>query len=124
VCTTRRFLAAIVGLWLVVCGILGQRHASQVAHYTDGRGEVFHASGMVGSHTTESSDIHASGGALDHDACEIAAARHHTGSAHVASPAVSVVVTVHQLPRRATVVVAIGRLVFRIAPKTSPPRIA
>jgi hypothetical protein len=120
----RRVLAAIGAVWLVAFGVLAVRHESRVAHYVDAEtGVVFHASAMVGGHTSTQSDVHSSDdGAPDHDACGISSAFHQASSpvAHVPLAIVPVTATA-SVVRLARAVVFANQLVYRLAPKTSPP---
>jgi hypothetical protein len=120
---SRRAIAAIAGLWLLVVGTLGFRHEAQVAHVVDPRtGELWHGSALVGTHSGTDSDYHATRDRdRDTDACEIAAALHQAATSlsswQVALPAPALVST--QLESCAPSVGS--ELVYRLAPKTSPP---
>jgi hypothetical protein len=116
----KRLLAALAGLWLVASGVLGARHEAQVAHAFDRYGVAFHAAGLVGDHTSRDSDIHAAG-ARDHDACGIATTLHQAtrpSPAHVRVAPVPAIEFVSRTDARAA---ATARVVYRLAPKTSPP---
>ena len=122
---TPRVLASITGLWLVIATVLAARHEAQVIHVVDGSGHSFHASRMVGHHTTEQSDIHASGAAPDHDACELAASLHQAASAACSRPDVvhagrTTIASAAPTTARST----LAERVYRLAPKTSPPVVA
>jgi hypothetical protein len=120
---SRRAVAALAGLWLLVVGTLGLRHEAQVAHVVDPRtGELWHGSALVGTHSGTDSDYHATRDRdSDSDACEICAALHQAATSpsswHVALPATAFVAT--QLATCAHDVRS--ELVYRLAPKTSPP---
>jgi hypothetical protein len=117
-----RLLAALAGLWLVASGVLGARHEAEVAHVFDQAGVAFHAAGMIGDHTSNHSDVHSSDGSRDHDACGIETTLHQAARPSsppprvVDAPAIAVVVA--RAPAR---VALADTLVYRLAPKTSPP---
>lgn len=117
-----RVIAAITGLWLVLCGVLGARHEAEVRHCIDHAGNSVHAPKMVGAHTGTDSDVHAIDGDADTDLCTIAAAMHQSASAACTCPRLpchreQYAATTHVTVRAATFV----RRVYRLAPKTSPP---
>ena len=119
----RRVLAVVTGLWLVVFGVLGAQHESRVAHFVDAQtGLVFHATAMIGHHTGHQSDVHGCDEIPEHDACTISSTLHQATSpavarAHVVgAPEVPLVYATP--PARAA---NASQLVYRFAPKTSPP---
>ncbi|HEX4454164.1 MAG TPA: hypothetical protein VH143_25045 [Kofleriaceae bacterium] len=120
----RRIVAAIACSWLVLAGVLGARHESTVAHVVDQRtGEVRHASALVGVHTGDRSDYHASSDAdSGTDVCAISAALHqaarctHATAAVIAAPRLEL-----RAPISLAALATITTTVYRLAPKTSPP---
>lgn len=122
-----RAIAALTAVWLVLGGALGARHAAEVAHVVDARtGEVHDADRLVGAHTATQSDVHGTATHdADGDACAIMAALHQ--AARPDTGAIAVIT-----PRAETIRAAIWvladttptRAVYRLAPKTSPPRAA
>jgi hypothetical protein len=123
---TTRLLAAIVGLWFVVGGVLGDAHEAHVAHVID------RASGLAvhGEHVCDHNDsaarthIHGRPGGHDDDgACEITAALHQAASAQIPSAAISLLPAIAAAaPAPLPVVTISSHSVYRLAPKTSPPR--
>lgn len=117
-----RVIAAIIGVWLVLCGVLGARHEAEVRHCVDGNGNSVHAPKMVGAHTGTHSDVHATDGEPNLDVCAIAAAMHQSASANCTRPLLH---SAHQQQLGATSVIELAaivtRHVYRLAPKTSPP---
>jgi hypothetical protein len=118
-----RGVAAITALWFVVCGVLAMQHEASTVHVRDRAGGFVHASTLTGHHAGNVSDIH---GQRDPEAdtgdCALLTTFHQAASAHTSAPvmvAVSVAVTAHNTPRRATTSRATA--VYRLAPKTSPP---
>lgn len=122
----RRLVAAITGLWLVAFGVLGVRHESRVAHFVDvGTGQVFHASAIVGEHTGHHSDVHPSGSAPDLDPCAVAATRHQSTTPALAPVQLVLLLQAATPPvDRAPRAAVASQLVYRLAPKTSPPVVA
>lgn len=117
-----RVIAAITGVWLVLCGVLGARHEAEVRHCVDGNGNSVHAPKMVGAHTGTGSDLHATDGEPDLDVCAIATSMHQSASAACARP-LRFSLHEHQLGATTDVMPAatVARHVYRLAPKTSPP---
>jgi hypothetical protein len=118
----RRAGAALLAVWFVLAGVLGARHAAQVAHVLDQRtGELRHAEVAVGVHTSSQSDYHEVTRDSDHDVCAIEAALHQAARASVA-PAWNLA-----LHLRTNVVVLqpctspTSDAIYGFAPKTSPP---
>lgn len=119
---SRRILAAITGLWLLVCVVAGARHEGEVRHCTDRQGNTVHAPKMVGAHTGETSDFHATDGDGDHDVCAIVAALHQASS--LATARLAIVdrrVDSAHTPLFAPTHAVAEQIVYRLAPKTSPP---
>jgi hypothetical protein len=120
----RRVVATIACSWLVLAGLLGARHEASVAHVIDQRtGEVRHASALVGAHTGDRSDYHATSDAdVGTDVCAISATLHQAACSEHASV---VVITAPRLELRSPITLAafatITTTVYRLAPKTSPP---
>lgn len=115
-----RLLAALAGLWLVASGVLGAQHEARVAHAFDRFGTAFHAAGLVGDHTSRDSDIHAAG-TRDHDACGIATTLHQAARPSPAHVRVARLPAIDFVARTDARAVATARVVYRLAPKTSPP---
>jgi hypothetical protein len=119
----RRVVATIACAWLVLAGLLGARHDSTVAHVIDQRtGEVRHAPALVGAHTGDRSDYHATSDAdAGTDVCAISATLHQAARSEHAT----VVITAPRLECRSPITLAafatITTPVYRLAPKTSPP---
>ncbi len=117
----RRTVAAITAAWLVAFMVLGAHHEAKIAHVVDGRGQVHHAQ-LDRVHTGSTADFHAAEQDSDTDPCAIAtalhqAARHErTRAAALDAPAIAIASIASARPA-----IAAGHLVFRIAPKTSPP---
>jgi hypothetical protein len=122
----RRAFAAITIVWFVLGGVLGARHESRVAHFTDAHsGATLHASKMIGNHSGHRPDVHTSGRAtFDHE-CTIVSAIHQAARPELARVAVAlaleVVVPANAPQLRAAIA---SQLVYRLAPKTSPPLVA
>ena len=120
----RRVFAAIACAWLVVFGVLGGRHEANVVHVRDlATGELHHATPLVGAHTGDQSDYHATrDGHADHDACALSSAFHQAARPHVATtfarPLRAIAATDPSCDSRVT---ARSAAVYRLAPKTSPP---
>jgi hypothetical protein len=121
----RRATALLAGLWLVAFGVLGTRHEAQVAHVVDRGGEVHHAPHLAGTHTGPCSDIHRTDADGDVGACAISATLHQAARASLATPlavAAPPCATVAAVtPRHTSSSIA---LLYRLAPKTSPPHAA
>jgi hypothetical protein len=118
----RRVLALVTGLWLVVFGVLGTRHEAQIAHYVDQSGHAHHAARLAGAHTATQSDMHAVDGDPDAGACAIETTLHQAASPHVAPPAVVYAPRAELVAEPAAhAIVHAGALLYRLAPKTSPP---
>ena len=123
---TTRVLAAIVGLWFVVGGVLGHAHEAHVAHVID------RTSGLAihGEHACDHNDsttrthIHSLPAHHDDDgACEISAALHQAASAQLPSAAISLLPAIAAAaPAPLPVATISSHSVYRLAPKTSPPR--
>jgi hypothetical protein len=118
----RSVVASLLSLWLLACVALGARHATEAGHWADRQGQLHHSIHSSCTNDGPDADMHAATGRLDHDACELAAARH-----VFARPTVAVLPAA-QPPDRAlawiaatddVVVASTGR--YRLAPKTSPP---
>jgi hypothetical protein len=122
-----RVLAAVAAVWLVGFGVLAARHEAGVAHYVDAAtGVVFHASVMLGAHTSTQSDVHSSDTGPDHDACGISSAFHQASSPAVAFVHLAIVPITAGAPgvHAARSAVVANQLVYLLAPKTSPPVVA
>lgn len=122
----RRVLATVTALWFLVFGLIGASHEARVAHVIDAQtGSVLHAPALTGSHTNHQSDVHPSDAAAEHDVCAMAQALHQASSVSVACTHVSIapelVVAADPIAERT---ITTPGDVYRLAPKTSPPRIA
>ncbi len=115
------FTSACLSLWLVVCAVFGARHEADVRHVIDGAGNSVHAAMLVGEHTSKQSDVHGAQGAVETDACLVLAA-HHQARVSALAP-----VRIVRIERAATLAIArmvatsVAAIVYRFAPKTSPP---
>jgi hypothetical protein len=123
--TRHRTCALATAVMFVVCGLLGMRHESRVAHVVNVRTGVTKHAVAIGCHEQNPTpDVHSVPGDHDPDvdACTIDAVLHQAArtSAFVAiavaapSPAIVVVPRPRSVSPRA-------RLLLRSAPKTSPP---
>jgi hypothetical protein len=116
-------IAAATALWLVLCGVLAARHEASVAHVRDAAGSYVHGKALAGHHRGHSSDIH---GQRNPDAdageCALLTTFHQPASADVTAPAVVTTACAthvrHIAPSASS---AIAAVVYRLAPKTSPP---
>jgi hypothetical protein len=120
----RRSLAATVAFWLVLAGMLGMWHEAHVAHVVDPHtGEVRHAERLVG-HTSTDSDYHgAADRDTDDDVCAISTALHQAARSDTAPRSARAPRVELRSPSARTLDVAIAAAnVYRLAPKTSPPR--
>jgi hypothetical protein len=123
-----RIIAAVAAVVLVAGGVLGMRHASEVAHVHDpSSGAVVHAQELAERHEhgathhlhgTAEHDHHAAGGA-----CSLLAIVHATPAARsllaiVRAPAATTIAALPASPARAAIAA------YRLAPKTSPPAAA
>jgi hypothetical protein len=119
-------IAAATALWLVLCGVLAARHEATVAHVRDAAGGYVHGKALAGHHQGHNSDIH---GQRNPDAdageCALLTAFHQPASAGVTAPAVVTTACATHVRHIAPVAVpAIAAVVYRLAPKTSPPAAA
>jgi hypothetical protein len=121
----RRAFALIAAAWLVLGFALAAHHEATEAHVLDARGDAVHASRLVGAHHGDHTDVHAvDSGGEGTEPCGIVGALHQPISARVAAPpttrvaAVAPAVVAIVAGARAPVTVP----VYRLAPKTSPPR--
>jgi len=120
----RGVVASILGLWLLACVALGARHETETGHWADRQGNLHHAVRSSCTNEGPDADVHAATGRVDHDACELAAARH-----AVARPTLAVQPSVQPpdrpfawiAPSDDELVVITAR--YRFAPKTSPPAV-
>jgi hypothetical protein len=120
---SRRAVAALGAVLLVVVGWFGARHEAEVAHVRDQRGALVHAYELADHHGADSTaHLH---GRNDHahaaGACALLAVVHAPamaarGPAPVAVPAIA---CAPRTPPVAAVRAAIAG--YRLAPKTSPP---
>src|SRR5205823_5739001 len=101
------------------CSVAASRHEALVAHAIDSAGRVVHAQALVGHHDGPS-DVHARTDG-DHDECTIVTALHQAARASAAH-------VLAATPQTAPITVAmpssydrVGAVVYRLAPKTSPP---
>jgi hypothetical protein len=119
---TRRLLAACAGLSLLAFAVIGTRHEAQVAHFLDRGGHAHHAAKLAGRHRTTMPDVHSADRDSDTGACAIATALHQAASPTVARPHVAFV---PGLTTATSHLSAAGErslaLLYRLAPKTSPP---
>jgi hypothetical protein len=118
-------IAAITSVWLVACGILAMRHQAETRHVRDSRGVEVHASALGGHHDPgQPSDVHGlADPGFEAGDCAILTALHQPGSAAHATISTTTVLnaTVAELaPVSARAAVA-ADMVYRLAPKTSPP---
>jgi hypothetical protein len=119
----RRALAAAVGVWFLIAGVLGMRHEANVAHVVDpNTGELRHASGMVGAHTATHSDYHAArGDHADTDVCALSAALHQAVDGATAAIVAFAAPSVTPVSQHLDALLIRALDVYRFAPKTSPP---
>jgi hypothetical protein len=120
---SRGAVAAITAALVVVCGVLAMRHEATTLHVRDRGGGYVHAPALVGHHTDRGSDIH-SQRSSDTEAgdCAVLTAFHQAACAACAPPIV--VAATHTLHVRVAARVAtptVATVVYRLAPKTSPP---
>jgi hypothetical protein len=122
---TRRLLAIVIGLWFVACGALGTRHEAEVAHVVDrATGQVRHAEQMIGEHTnTTQSDVHGETENGDHGVCSLSTALHQAVRAPQARLVADSPETTFVCVRGGVLSTLAVTLVYRLAPKTSPPTI-
>lgn len=119
-----RGIAALTAAWLVVLGVLAMRHEAHVAHVRDGAGGYVHAIELAGVHAGGASDVHGERGVHgDAAQCALLTAFHQAAAAATVEPRPVVAVRQFQPlePVRLTRAVPPAR-VYRLAPKTSPPR--
>lgn len=111
-------------MWFLLAGVLGLRHEASVTHVVDpNTGELRHASGMVGTHTGTHSDYHAARDRhADTDVCALSAALHQAVDDATFCPAAFAVPSGTSTSRRPDTVIVRAATVYRLAPKTSPPR--
>ncbi len=117
----RGAVAVAMAAWLVLAGTLALRHEADVAHATDARGALVHGAHAVGHRAGKADHLHAGTG-RDHDECSLAAALRQPGAAHamparITAPPCAIAITAP----RATIAARAASL-YRLAPKTSPPR--
>jgi hypothetical protein len=118
-----RAIAAATALWLVVCGVLAARHEATVAHVRDAAGSYVHGKALVGNHDGHNSDVHRQR-RPDADAgeCALLTALHQPASADVTPPAVVTTArATHVRHIASSACSTIAAVVYRFAPKTSPP---
>lgn len=120
----RRAGLALASIWLLLSSVLALQHVAAVAHVVDRTtGRVQHADRLIGRHVG-GSDIHR-GSSTHHadDECTIAASLGQAARAPVADscvaapPVLAIDAVVHREPRA-------RQLIYRFAPKTSPPAAA
>lgn len=119
-----RGVAAITAVWLVLCGVLAMRHEATTAHVGDGAGGYVHARVLAERHRGADSDFH---GQRDPEAdaghCAILTGFHQPASAASAAPIELITVDAVRVPDLAHSATPRARGdVYRLAPKTSPPR--
>jgi hypothetical protein len=117
----RGAVAVAMAAWLVLAGLLALRHEAEVAHVTDAHGALVHGAHAIGHRAARADHLHA-GAPVDHGECALAAALRQPGTcvsppALVAAPARAIAIAA--APAR---VLARTATLFRLAPKTSPPR--
>jgi hypothetical protein len=116
-----RIVATCIGIWFVASTLLAARHEALTAHWLDRSGRAFHALRAAHSTATDRPVLHARSERPDLDACELVVARHAAASPANAPPRTGVVARAEL----ATYVVppgpVVAGLVYRLAPKTSPP---
>lgn len=118
-----RIVAAGIGIWFVACTLLAARHDAQAVHWVDRAGRAFHAIHAAPTVAADHAVLHARGERPDLDACELAIACHAATSAATAPPRLGLVPRAEcSIGRAGSARAAIARLVYRLAPKTSPPR--
>lgn len=119
----QRLVAACIGVWLIACGALGAHHAAQVAHVVDRQtGAIVHAEPLSSAHWVDHADIHGQRAGGDHDACALATALHQPLRAPLPHANVSPITAPGRVAGVARAAGArLADLVYRLAPKTSPP---
>ena len=120
-----RGVAAITALLFVVCGLLAIRHEAATPHLRTRAGGLVHGRELSTVHASRDPDVH---GERDPDAdsgdCAVLTAFHQATSAEVAAPALGATVgTSPSAPPRPSQVTAAYAVVYRLAPKTSPPAV-
>ena len=118
----RRAIAIAACAWLVLAGLLGLRHEADVAHVVDGRGAFVHAVRAIGHRAARAEHLHERAAGDRGDDCSLAAALRQPGVTRAAIalvPARSVPRALAAPAARATTIAA---AIYRLAPKTSPPR--
>lgn len=121
-----RGVAAITALWLVVFGVLAMRHEADTAHVGDGAGGYAHAPALAGVHGGGASDIHGQRDAhADNGHCTLLTAFHQaTRSTMFAAVIPATAQLLHAVVARSAPCAIVTARVYRLAPKTSPPRAA
>jgi len=118
-----RIVAAGIGIWFVACTLLAARHEAQAAHWVDRAGRAFHAIHAAAAVAADHAVLHARGERPDLDACELVVACHSAASAATAPPRLGLAPRAECSPDDAgSARAASARVVYRLAPKTSPPR--
>jgi len=119
---SRRLVASMLGISLVLCMVLGARHEAQAGHWTDRTGQLRHAVALATTVVSDQPSAHRATTTPDLDPCELAAARHAPTSAEVAQPELALHIQVALVAITSTAAnVVETRVVYRLAPKTSPP---
>jgi hypothetical protein len=117
----RRGFAVVAAITLVLGGLLGMRHAAEVAHVRDPHsGDIVHAQALSERHEQDAAS-HVHGCVVrDHeDSCSLLAAAHATpGARSTTTVARASVTAVVAIPVTAPWLAIAG---YRLAPKTSPP---
>lgn len=119
-----RGVAAITALVFAVCSFLAMRHEATVAHARTFAGGYVHARELAGRHVGTDSDFHAQRDAeSDTGECALLTTFHQAAHAPLGAPAL-VLAQVASSTVDATLpsVEPSARAVYRLAPKTSPPR--
>jgi hypothetical protein len=118
-----RVVAALGAALLLFVGLLGARHAAEVAHVRDQRGDLVHAQELADHHHGgPAAHLH---GRAGHDhapgVCALLAALHASAVAPRSPAAVVAALAACDLAAPLTAAVHGGIAGYRLAPKTSPP---
>ena len=118
---SRRAVAAVTAVALILVAWLGAYHEADVAHVRDGAGHVVHAQELADHHATDTAaHLH---GRAEHPhadgACALLATLH--ARASTGFIAVTTVTAIAAGPRPALAAIPPSIAPYRIAPKTSPP---
>jgi hypothetical protein len=111
-------------VWFVLAGLLGMRHEATVAHVVDPiTGEIHHASArQLERHAGTQSDYHtASPHDFGDDVCAISAALHQAIDLTTARATVVATTSWTTLVKITITQSTAIAVVYRLAPKTSPP---